>query len=694
MSSILGGVRDRAQEMLELGPGGLAFRAAWEFELRSGLLAVLDGPPRPPARLSLAPGLPFGHPAELGGLRGTIGAPALEGLLDAARKGAGGRILGFGRHLLDYRHPIDWHRDPVSGERWPADVHWSKVLRARPSPGDVKLVWEAARFPQAYHLARAAAFFPDQATGLGRALAAQVDGFLAANPYGKGPHWASGQETAFRLMAWTFAASALAKAAPSGLEAILARALFEGATAIERHLGYSKKAVYNNHLISEAVGLLLAGTALPGLPQAARWSALALELLTEQAGRQFYPDGGYIQLSHNYERVALQGYLFAAALRRAQGAAVPGEWLAGMERGLDFLHQQQNPEDGRLPNFGFNDGALPCVLSTCEYGDFRPLLQSLSVLTRAERLYPPGPWDEEAAWWLGAAALQAPLRPRPRRSVSFGHTGFHVLRAADERTFAAFRCGTVRDRFAQVDMLSLDVWWRGQNVLVDPGSYLYNGPREWHDHFVRTAAHNTVVVDGRDQMLHYRQFKCLYWTEAELLRFGGDGLAAWCSGEHHGYRRHPGRCVHRRSVLMAGEGLWVVVDRIEGDGVHLARLQWLGGEHPWHAIPGGMVLGTPAGPFHVQVLDDRAAVAEATVAAGQAQPPRGWLSRHYAEKVAVPSLVVEARGLLPITLVSVLSSGPAITSAEGQAWTVRTSDLSLSFQLEATGPEGLVVGTP
>src|SRR5262249_18184493 len=160
--------------------------------------------------------------------------------------------------------------------------------------------------------------------------------------------------------------------------------------------------------------------------------------------------------SHTYQRVAMQVYLRAAALLRAEGAPIPRPWLSALERSLDFLFAQQDPADGRLPNYGNNDGSHPAILSTCDYTDFRPVLQAASLLTRGERIYDAGPWDEEAAWTLGPRALDAPLRKRARRSCSFAETGYHVLRGADERSYAVFRCGTLKDRFAQIDMLSLD----------------------------------------------------------------------------------------------------------------------------------------------------------------------------------------------------------------------------------------------
>ena len=106
----------------------------------------------------------------------------------------------------------------------------------------------------------------------------------------------------------------------------------------------------------------------------------------------------------------------------------------------------------------------------------------------------------------------------------------------DEANFAALRCGTIRDRFSQIDMLHLDVWWRGQNVLTD-GRELPLGEPRWHNHFLRTESHNTVMVDGLDQMVHFRQFKTIYWTEASLLRFEDNEQWTLAEGEHYGFDR-------------------------------------------------------------------------------------------------------------------------------------------------------------
>jgi asparagine synthase (glutamine-hydrolysing) len=492
-------------------------------------------------------------------------------------------------------------------------------------------------------------------------------------------HWYSNQEAVIRLNAWLFALSAFAGLGcdTTALCEAASRHAAQVGHHTEHEIAYAERAVYNNHLVAEALGLFLLGWMRRDRPEARRWLERGRALLDEQADRQFYPDGGYINLSHNYHRVVIQDYLLAWRYLRADGAAdLPPPWRRALTSSLDFLVAHQNPADGRLPNQGANDGSLPRVLSTCDFSDFRPTLQALSLTLRGERLYPDGPWDEEAAWLLGPAALDAPLREPARRSVRFPHTGYAVLRSgADEGTFATFRCGSVRDRFGQIEMLHLDAFWRGENVLVDGGTYLYNDQPEWHDHFMRTESHNTVGVDGRDQMLHFRRFKFLYPTAARVVRFEVGRGYTRAVGEHTGYARHPGGCVHRRGVLLLDDGTTLVVDRVSGEGEHTARLHWLGGPYPHTAdeARGAMTLHTPKGDYEVAVFERTGRSLAATVVRGQSDPPRGWLARSYGVKEPVPSLAVERRAAGAVEFVTVLGAGPLAVCVEGDRWTVRTA---------------------
>lgn len=679
------------REMRELGAVGTTFRLRHEVGMRLHRLARSIVPERPPAvAFTSEPSIawfrqttPFSSPHEVRpAIAERVPRVDREALIGVARRAANGRILAFGRWEANYGNPLDWHLDPTTGRSWPREEPWSGVLRHEAEVGDVKMAWEAARFPQAYHLARAASLAPELAPELGHAFETQVRSFISNNPYGLGIHWNSGQEIALRLMAWTFAVGAF-EALGVDLQPVvelLARYVYRSVVHIEKEIDYARHAVHNNHIVAEAVGLQLGGRLLD-CPEAEGWERTAIEQLTYETGRQFKDDGGYVQNSHNYHRSVLHDFLWAWGLRRRAGQEVPREWLRVMERSLDFLYAHQNPSNGALPNYGANDGSLPSVLTTCAYKDYRPILQALSVVTRGERLYDAGPWDESVLWWCGASALDAPLRPHRRTTVSFVPSGYHVLRGDDEATFCSFRCGTLRDRFSQIDMLHLDVHWRGQNLLVDGGSYSYNGPQEWYRHFFRTESHNTVQVDGADQMLHWRRFKCLYWTPAELLELRDERDHVVCTGEHRGYERLADPVVHRRSVLMWKRGLWVVLDQLRAHGDHVARLHWLCADHRYRYDAGALDLQTPYGPFRVAVYDLGARPAIGDVVRGQELPPRGWLSRHYGERLPTPSLAVEAAGR-SLGFLTILGPDAPTLERVGERYVVRAGAEALGFTIE------------
>jgi asparagine synthase (glutamine-hydrolysing) len=683
------------QEVRELGVSGTLFRVGWEARLRSGLMPHLEAPSREadtPPPPSMAPFTRWREVADA--MRERIPKHDLAKLEELALNAEQGKLLCFGRWYADFGRPIDWHRNPTNGRRWNPREHWSKVLAAEPDVGEVKFTWEAGRFPQAYSLGRAAAFFPERREQFAKAFAEQVSSFIVENPFRLGVHWSSGQEIVFRAMAWFFGRSALEDRAElaSALPA-MGRSIHQGMQHVEEHRIYAERAVYNNHLITEALGGLVGAFAWPDAPEAARWRGDAERLLSEQADRQFYADGGYLQQSHNYERSVLTTYLWAGVLERSQGRPIPPAWLNAMTNGLDFLVAHQNPLDGSLPNYGANDGSRPLPLTSCDFSDFRPELQAISLFTRGVRLYEPGPWDEMAAWLLGPASLEALCKKPERRSISYPVSGHHVLRSNDEGTFATFRCSSLRDRFSQIDMLHVDLFWRGLNVLVDGGSFQYNAAERWHAHFLRTESHNTVQVDGTDQMLHHRRFKTINWTQARMLRFFDAGDWSLAEGEHYGYQRIASDIIHRRAVLHGKDDLWVVIDHLGGEGLHQARLHWLMGDfsHEYSPEQGCLGLKTPQGLFTTTVIDSRGRPLAGDVVVGQSEHPRGWHSRYYGEKKPVPSLAVERQVELPITWVSILGPATPTVRLEGARWEVSTRRVALRFELEDGRPNEVSV---
>jgi hypothetical protein len=73
------------------------------------------------------------------------------------------------------------------------------------------------------------------------------------------------------------------------------------------------------------------------------------------------------------------------------------------------------------------------------------------------------------------------------------------------------------------------------------------------------------------------------------------------------------------------------------------------------------------------------------IVAGQDNPPRGWLSRYYGEKVPVPSFVVEQSEHLPLTLVSILGPHVPSVSVSASSWSVMAGDRAVEFEITGNG---------
>src|SRR5690606_33938391 len=95
---------------------------------------------------------------------------------------------------------MDWHLDPMSGQRSP-EVHWSRLNPLdRMQVGDSKVVWEVNRHQWMLDLGQAYRLTGDEhyATVFARLL----KDWMKKNPPGVGINWSSALEVSMRLMSW------------------------------------------------------------------------------------------------------------------------------------------------------------------------------------------------------------------------------------------------------------------------------------------------------------------------------------------------------------------------------------------------------------------------------------------------------------------------------------------------------------
>ncbi|MFZ0816312.1 MAG: alginate lyase family protein [Candidatus Sulfotelmatobacter sp.] len=598
-------------------------------------------------------------------IREIVGSGGEASIVAEAESILAGNLPFFGQLSFPCEFPPQWFRNPATGQSVSPQQPWTQMRFASPAYGDLKFILEPSRFLFIYPLVRAYALSGDER--FPQAFWNAIEDWARQSPPMAGPLWICGQESSLRILAWSFALHAFINS-PSTTDkrvALLVSMIAAHAWRTAQTLGYSRSQ-RSNHLISEAVGLWTAGTLYPELREAQIWQNLGAHLLQEAVLDQITPEGVSQQHSFNYQRMILHLLFWTLRLAEIQQVPLPEEIRSRTQAAFEFMRAWVDPESGFAPNYGSDDGSMIFPLARSAYRDFRPLLQlGAAVLDRPA--LPPGPWDE-AALWFGTKFGAKPAVAEKAAPISSAAAETGYFRLGDSHSWALIRAGRYKRRPFQADQLHVDLWWHGINLARDAGTYLYNGSPPWNNGLARTAVHNTVTVDRHDQMRRAGRFLWVDWAQASgrSYRSPGQAYADRFEGEHDGYKRFSVK--HRRAVQwLAGSG-WVIIDDIEGTGVHNVRLHWLAADLPHEIsdepfqiefaagksrIGWNIFAGVPGSASVIRAGNQISTQVGKNWAVEKADTQLlGWESPTYGDLQPAVSLLYETRSQLPVRFVT------------------------------------------
>lgn len=351
--------------------------------------------------------------------------------------------------------------------------------------------------------------------------------WLAENPPGQGNGWEP-YPLSLRIInwiKWVQSGNSLDEVARNSL-AVQARFLTK---RLERHLR-------GNHLFSNAKALIFAGCYFEG-DEADAWLKLGMGILNREIPEQILSDGGHFERSTMYHALAYEDMLDLVNLARANPAALKrwqhsdSLWSEVIVKMGSWLHAVSHP-DGEIAFF--NDAAIgiaPSPAALFSYAD-RLGLSAADTLMDVAHLDASG----YIRVTLGPAVLlidAAPIGP----DYLPGH--------------------------AHADTLSYELSLFGQRMVVNSGTSHYRSgqEREWER---STGAHSTVEIDRQDSSEVWAGFRVARRAYPFDVSVKRDGNAVVVEAAHDGYRRLPGRVVHRRRWILQANRL-EVIDIIEGE---------------------------------------------------------------------------------------------------------------------------------
>jgi uncharacterized heparinase superfamily protein len=317
----------------------------------------------------------------------------------------------------------------------------------------------------------------------------------------------------------------------------MASSLVDQIEFLHRHL---ETDLGGNHLIKN-IKALLWGARSFHLPAASRWRHTAHALLRGELAEQILSDGVHYERSPSYHCQVFADLVECFQL--LEDEPLKAQLGTALERMAAATADLAHP-DGRVALF--NDAGFSMA-------------------------YAPGD--------CVAAYRQVSGRAIPqRRHIRLEGAGFFGVRTDDFYVLAD--CGAIAPDFlmghGHGDILSFEWSARGRRIIVDPGVFEYNGgPRRAYAR--SSVSHNTVTVDGAEQGEFFGSFRCGRRARARVIACQATARGGMIlEGTHDGFDHLPGQPRHiRRFVLSPSSESVEILDRIEGDGRHVATARLL-----------------------------------------------------------------------------------------------------------------------
>jgi len=454
----------------------------------------------------------------------------------------------YNQHKFEMDIVPNWIFDPFSNKVLKNNQkHWTRIGEFDLNTGDIKNIWELSRFDWTTDLARAYCVSQDEKY-LDR-LNLLVNDWSKSNPPNIGVNWRCGQEASIRLMK-LFNTSVVLDSIFE-MSPVLVEFIYIHLERINNNINYAL-AQDNNHGTSEAASLYIGAVWLLNQEKnsiylkdkqakLAHYRKKGRKHLIDRIEKLILKGGTFAQKSTNYHRVVIDTFSFVLyGIYIFKEPGLNSLLLSKLDKLGRWLLQMLSNMKGEVPNIGANDGAMFESLHNCSYRDFRPSLQLFYALLKDENIWNDSSVNEPLFWRKIKVKKLKPLEltlSNHALDKEFVQLIYKDLIIRVKATQNNFRPAN--------DVLHIDVWYKGNNILMDTGSYSYNS--ELSSYFRSIKAHNTIQFGNNEPMPRISRFLNGAWVKVE----GGNKIndlpnsLSW-KGVYHDYYGN----AHQRELIL------------------------------------------------------------------------------------------------------------------------------------------------
>jgi len=417
-------------------------------------------------------------------------------------------LLGSGPKKLSPEgigyQPIDWHSDFKSGYCWNPKTFYRNIRYGHTEGVDIKVPWELSRFQHLNILGQAYILTKDKKYSV--EFANQIIDWIRNNPVGFGVNWKCTMDVAIRITNWLV-----------GMEYFSGREIFskdfleefyvsiyEHAKFIHSHLEYSS-VLTSNHYLSDIAGLFFIAIYCPFFRESKYWLSFCKRQLENEMQKQVYDDGCNFEASIFYHRLVLEMFFYCELLGRRAGIEFSAKYRTKLKKMFEFFLYYIKP-DGTAPQIGDNDSGRFLIFSRIPVLEHKYLSNLATIYYETPHFkLPQLNFGEEAFWVFGREGKKIyeslSYREKLLSPKVFPDAGCYIIRHNNHYCFIS--CGlnsqNGKGGHAHNDKLSFELVIEGQDIIIDPGTYVYTAHPEERNKFRSTEYHNTIKFNNCEQ---------------------------------------------------------------------------------------------------------------------------------------------------------------------------------------------------
>lgn len=427
--------------------------------------------------------------------------------------------------------------------------------------------------------------------------------WIQDNPFLLGPHYMSAMECGLRIPVFFFALKRIPFIDSSDTVKIL-QSIYTHGWWIYRNLSlYSSR---GNHTLCEACGLIFAGALFKEHKEGRQWLKQGIQLFEQECYYQIQDDGGPIEQSFAYHRFVVDV----------------------LSLGFDFLDK----------NALYKNDMILSRLKLAE--------EFIDAVTIQGHLLQIGDSDDGKA----LSRYIIPKRYNATRKFHdishFNRSGYTIIRTGNGMALC-FDHGPLGMaplfNHGHADALSLEVYYQGTPLIVDTGTYMYNGDPHYRSYFRGTSAHNTITVDQMDQADQLNVFQWGSPYQISVSRVYSSQTKVSIEASHTGYTRLKNPVIHTRRIDVERTGRLSVLDSFQGKGVHECVLRYhLHPDCELERSNKSFIISNDDKTVLINLSGDM----ELIPVKGQDEPLQGWFSPEYGRIQPTTTLLCRHQGLI------------------------------------------------